>query len=267
MADAQDRGWGPGWPNCQTDKFVKVRLSNGVAVVARREIAELVKLIYEEGIRRGYAPRDGQTWGASCRAIKGTSTPSNHSWALAFDTNSLANPQRRPLTTDMPKWWVDLWKRYGFRWGGDYVRATPDSMHTEFMGTPADAARFTEQARRELAGADHHPVPVPPPQEDDDMLAFTQEIPPDGKTHTVPVPPPGPGGLGNLRVWASLATDHGGSTVRLARGAPGAWRIEDKLAVTAGRPWVEELVTGDQIVSVKNNGPEHVTVLVEAGRR
>lgn len=172
---ADQRGWGPGWPNCQTDKFVKVVLSNGVRVIARREIAELAKLLFEEGIRRGYLPRDGQTWGAACRAIRGTNTPSNHSWALAFDINSLANPQRRPLTTDMPVWYREMWKRYGFRWGGDYTSATPDSMHFEYMGTPQSAITDTSRARAALATPDHQPVPVPIPsvsQEDPMTVAI-----------------------------------------------------------------------------------------------
>lgn len=177
---ADERGWGPGWPNCQADRFVKVVLSNGVRVIARREIAELAKLLFEEGIRRGYDPLDGQTWGASCRPIKGTKTPSNHSWALAFDINSLANPQRRPLTTDMPRWFIELWKAYGFRWGGDYTSATPDSMHFEYMGTPQSAVIDTARARAALAESGHEPVPVPPPvhvpsEEDDMAKAFTYD--------------------------------------------------------------------------------------------
>lgn len=147
---ADTRGWGPGWPNCQTSKLVTVVLSNGLRLPVRREMAELFRLLCEETIRLGYALHSDETWGFACRAIKGTQTPSNHSWGLAVDINSRENPQRRPLTTNLPPAVVALWKRYGFRWGGDYQHATPDAMHFEYMGTPETAKADTERARRDL---------------------------------------------------------------------------------------------------------------------
>ena len=43
--------------------------------------------------------------------------------------------------TDMPEWMPALWKLYGVPVGGDYS-SRQDAMHYEFMGTPADAARY-----------------------------------------------------------------------------------------------------------------------------
>lgn len=161
MADAQARGWGTGWPHCQSDKYLKVTFSNGVKVVVRREIAELVKLLGEESIKQ-YPPKDGQTWGAACRPIAGTDPPiaSNHSWGLAIDWNSLENPQRRPLTMQMPWSMAELWERFGFRSGARYVNSKPDPMHLEYMGTPATAAEHTRRARAEFGVPGHTPVPV-----------------------------------------------------------------------------------------------------------
>lgn len=148
--DAQDRGWGPGWPNCQESKIVDLTV-NGVSFPGgvRAELKELCTLLLEETERRGYNLVKGWCWGFACRAISGSSTPSNHSWGLALDINAPKNPYGSTLVTDMPAWMPELWARYGFRWGGAYS-GVKDAMHYEFMGTPAEAAALTEQARNEL---------------------------------------------------------------------------------------------------------------------
>ncbi len=136
---ARSRGWGPGWPGCQTGRLVTVAVPGGVRLSVRREIAPLVAWLCEETARRGYALRSGQCWGFACRSIRGSSSPSNHSWGLAVDLNSLANPMGPSLRTDMPAWMPELWTRHGFRWGGTYA-TRKDAMHYEYMGTPAGAA-------------------------------------------------------------------------------------------------------------------------------
>ena len=127
----------------------------------RAEIRELLILLLEETERRGYRLHDGWCWAYACRGIKrpdGTmsDTPSNHSWGLALDLNAPANPNTSgPLVTDMPTWMPELWESYGFRWGGNYRKyggSTVDAMHYEFMGSVADAARYTEKARQEIGG-------------------------------------------------------------------------------------------------------------------
>lgn len=141
---ASKRGWGPGWPNCQPGTIVTITRPDGLRLPVRREIAPLVAWLIAETERRGYDVKPGQTWGYACRAIRGSHTASNHSWGLAVDINAPANPMTSHLVTDMPDWMPELWARYGFRWGGTY-RTRPDAMHYEFMGTPADAARYTAQ--------------------------------------------------------------------------------------------------------------------------
>lgn len=168
MADAEARGWGPGWPNCQSSKMTQIdvggtKFPGGV----RTEIAELVTRLVQETKNRGYIfgksgdPNYG-CWGYMCRAIRGTSRPSNHSWGLAVDINAPTNPHKAPpLVTDMPSWMPDLWSQYGFRWGGTYSR--PDAMHYEFMGTPADATNYINKARSVNLGGAPAPKPPPPP--------------------------------------------------------------------------------------------------------
>lgn len=154
--------WGPGWPHCQYSKinhnfavdtkWGRVTFPGGV----RREAEELITRLVKETANRGYRfgvegnPSYG-CWGFSCRAISGTSSPSNHSWGLAVDINAPSNPRSSSLRTNMPSWMPDLWNAYGFRWGGDY-KTNPDAMHYEFMGSVSDMIRLTQVARRNLLG-------------------------------------------------------------------------------------------------------------------
>lgn len=147
MSSAASRGWGPGWPNCQRGTIVTLVRPDGLRLPIRREIAPLVAWLMDETERRGYDIRPDWTWGYACRAIRGSSSPSNHSWGLAVDINAPKNPMGSRLITDMPRWMTDLWKAHGFGWGGDY-RSRPDAMHMEFLGTPADAARYIAQVQK-----------------------------------------------------------------------------------------------------------------------
>jgi len=167
---ADQRGWGPGFPNCQRDKLVTVALSNGQKLPVRGEISFLVKALAEETLRRGYWLTPGWNWGFACRAIRGSSTPSNHSWGLAVDLNAPTNPMGSTLKTDMPTWMVELWESYGFRWGGRYP-TRPDAMHYEFVGTPADAQRLTKKILADGIGAAIGPVPPESkPNMEDDLM-------------------------------------------------------------------------------------------------
>ena len=151
MATAESRGWGPGWP---TDNRKKCGWADGggVRLLVRAEIVELVSILLEQTVRGGYqldAVADDD-WGYASRPIRGTSTPSNHSWGLAVDLNAASNPMGSELVTDMPAWMVGMWTACGFRWGGAYS-GRKDAMHYEYMGRPSDVARDTTTARR-LAG-------------------------------------------------------------------------------------------------------------------
>jgi hypothetical protein len=159
---AAQRGWGAGWPSCGGAKaagtaVVTADLS-GTRMSVHKRVARLVDLLIDATERRGYRLISGQCGGYNCRAIGGTNSPSNHSWGLAVDLNWQRNPMRRPLTTDIPAWMVEMWNRYGFAWGGHYT-GTPDAMHFEFMGTPEQADAMTALALRELTGEGPPPAP------------------------------------------------------------------------------------------------------------
>lgn len=147
MTGAGDRGWGPGWPTERTADQVKISRagSTPTAISVHRGIAPLVA----EGLRSTEEEirYDVRMLGGYCsRPIRGsTSTPSNHSWGLAVDINWDKNPMLKSrLVTDLPAQMVTAWKALGFAWGGDY-RTRKDSMHFEFMGTPAQAAALAGQ--------------------------------------------------------------------------------------------------------------------------
>ena len=69
------------------------------------------------------------------RTINGTTQMSRHGLGLAIDINPRQNPQRDDgrLITNMPAWFVDVWRDAGFCWGGDW-RFSKDAMHFSWMG-------------------------------------------------------------------------------------------------------------------------------------
>ena len=145
---ASQRGWGPGWPNPRTDHVVTaVCGANRIALPVRVEIAPLVQRLVAD-LEHQHGPfHSGQCWGFANRAIRGTHTPSNHSWGLAIDLDA---PDPRARHT-IGSYASGLAARYGFRWGGDYV-GRKDYMHFEFMGTPASAAALVHGVRPVAAG-------------------------------------------------------------------------------------------------------------------
>jgi hypothetical protein len=154
-----------GWPGACAGSYARVVINSaGAAVSVDAAIAELVGLIMHANERDGYHYRPGDTGAYNCRKISGSSVWSNHAYGLAIDENWSTNPMARPLKTDKPSWLIQRWNRYGFAWGGNYTGSTPpDTMHFEFMGTPAQAAAATALARAELGGGGSGPVPVAPP--------------------------------------------------------------------------------------------------------
>lgn len=59
---------------------------------------------------------------------------SRHSWGTATDINPKRNPMQTEFVTDLPDSLVAIYKRYGFRWGGEFKDS--DTMHFDFVGDP-----------------------------------------------------------------------------------------------------------------------------------
>lgn len=149
--NAQARGWGTGWPACQLDKMAVVVLENGVRLTVRREMAPLIRYLFNYSMRRwGYVIRSSDSGGFNCRAIAGTTIPSNHSWGLAVDVNWNDNPMVSSASnwrSTIPPGMVSFLWAYGFFWGGWYT-GTKDPMHFEFVKTPAAVPALEMQARK-----------------------------------------------------------------------------------------------------------------------
>jgi hypothetical protein len=55
---------------------------------------------------------------------------SNHALAMAIDFNPQDNPYRAGAPNNFPPGFVEIMKRNGFEWGGDWLRSQ-DTMHFE----------------------------------------------------------------------------------------------------------------------------------------
>jgi D-alanyl-D-alanine carboxypeptidase-like protein len=152
------RGWGPGFPNCSYQAMVPLEVDGIRFGSVRREVHDLAEMLITETIRRGYVYHRSpqQQWGYNCRAVRGSTAPSFHSWGLALDFNSATNWLGRTDGGDIPSWMVSLWHDYGWGWGGNYT-GRKDPMHFEYGRTPADAVRDTQRARDNLGGDDVSP--------------------------------------------------------------------------------------------------------------
>lgn len=146
---ASGRGWGMGWPHCQSHSMSAVT-GGGVRIAVRKEIAPIVKelLDYAEN-KLGYSIKSGQCGGFNCRPIGGTQTASNHSWGLAVDINWRENPMSSRFSATIPPELVKAFWKCGFYWGGWYSGGTKyDPMHCEYVGKPSDVARHLKAARK-----------------------------------------------------------------------------------------------------------------------
>lgn len=72
------------------------------------------------------------------RTIRGSHRMSRHAMGLAIDINPATNPHTsgNQLVSDMPEWFVQIWRDAGFCWGGDW-RNSKDAMHFSWMGPGA----------------------------------------------------------------------------------------------------------------------------------
>lgn len=160
--NAKSRGWGDGWPDPSGD-FERITAA-GVSVVVRADygFGELIETLFKATEQRfGYdinpAGQVLQTWGFANRPIRGTNIASNHSWGLAVDINSLANPMQYTFKSDIPPEVVAMWSECGFYWGGYYANRK-DAMHFEYVLKPSDVAESLRKAKAYLTS---QPRPVP----------------------------------------------------------------------------------------------------------
>lgn len=161
-----DNGWGGyQWPGgVPVALLARVTVPGNVAIQCRRELAELVGIMYELAYRKyGRTFERGFTGGYQNRAIAGTATPSNHSKGKAIDNDAQFNPMSTRWQCDIPPGLVHDWEILGFYWGGRYTGKT-DTMHFEYTYAPTDVAGHVALGRTMLAavgGAVPTPTPAP----------------------------------------------------------------------------------------------------------
>ena len=151
--DAQQRGWGRGWPNCQPLNMVTIT-SAGETLKIHKTIKDLVVTLMNNTERK-YGYPITVAYGYACRNIAGQDIASNHSWGLAVDINPARNPQSTTLRSEIPPAAVKMWEACGFYWGGRYV-ITKDAMHFEYIFRPSDVPADLVQAKK-------YTVYTPPP--------------------------------------------------------------------------------------------------------
>ena len=101
------------------------------ALPAFQRVASALAVEAQQG--RVYPVRDVSAFFS--RTIAGSRQMSRHGLGLAIDINPSQNPQRNDgrLITNMPQWFVDIWRDAGFCWGGDWA-FSKDAMHFSWMG-------------------------------------------------------------------------------------------------------------------------------------
>lgn len=145
---------------------------NGTEVTVDSRVLPALRRLNDILARHRYAPKVGETWGYNCRKITGGSGYSLHSYGIALDINSRANPYGPRLVTDMPREMVDSIKAIRttaglpvWRWGGEFS-GSKDAMHFEIVASPAELARG-------IAGV--HSPSVDPEEDEEDMILFLRK--------------------------------------------------------------------------------------------
>ena len=149
-------------PNRDASQMMWVRAPiSGAKWQVHRELAPILAHIVGTAEQRGHlfdhGPGDiDDDWGYYVRKIAGSSAWSWHSAGAAVDIDAQNYPQgqRRRIP---PSWLIDLFRQWGWNWGGEWSQ--PDPMHFEFRGTVERARQLVGM----LGASDAQNVPVPVP--------------------------------------------------------------------------------------------------------
>lgn len=87
------------------------------------------------------------------RAKIGGGGRSLHSWGIAIDINPESNPYQPgnygPPQTDIPPQIIDIFKKYGFAWGGDWP-GERDAMHFEWYGAELNGSVLDKTSQQKI---------------------------------------------------------------------------------------------------------------------
>jgi peptidoglycan hydrolase-like protein with peptidoglycan-binding domain len=150
-----------GWTGdrCQPDRMTTVIVGGSKFMVNKRARANWLTFLvrFDREVER--IALDGWDGGYACRPVRGSTSPSFHSWGLAVDLNASRHPLGQAGTFTRAQ--VVAIRRLlaafpELRWGGDYTKRK-DEQHFEIIKAPAECAALAKKR----AVAVTHPFPLP----------------------------------------------------------------------------------------------------------
>ena len=149
-----------------------------------------------------------------------------------------------------------LWNRYGFAWGGNYNDngrlGKADSMHYEFMGTPADADQMTALALYELTG-EYVPVGGSGSSRKDDPVAVIPiTVAADNTFRSSVMAEAGGDSIVVARAWITVGSTWGNSSFAItALDGGGRVLVQQRFDVPNNNTRVVELPGGSKLATVE----------------
>jgi LysM repeat protein len=129
-------------PQWESDYLAKVELPFSIRLswdqtkvvknlYCHKELIEIFPAVFAD-IERSGLRDEIKTYGGcfNYRTKRNGSKISTHSWAIAIDLNPTSNPMGS--AGDMDQRIVDIFRAYGFTWGGDWSGSSKDPMHFQF---------------------------------------------------------------------------------------------------------------------------------------
>jgi len=149
--DVQEtRGFGASYPSINgfpchnSPQAIGVRTytvpGTAVKVPVRGDVSPLLIGFLKEWNQKVEPLRPGWCWGYAARPVRGSTAPSFHWAGIAVDGNAPSHPlgKRGTFTSKQAATIRALCRKYGLRWGGDYVNRA-DEMHAEVIESYTDA--------------------------------------------------------------------------------------------------------------------------------
>lgn len=129
-------------PRWETDQLASAALPFGMPlswdpakivsnIQCHKKLVALFPEVFAEVQRQGLKNQI-RTYGGcfNFRSKRTSGKLSTHSWGIAIDLNPDTNRQGKP--GDMDPGIVDVFRQFGFTWGGDWPGPTKDPMHFQF---------------------------------------------------------------------------------------------------------------------------------------
>ena len=119
----------------------KVKLKkSSMKITVHKKLASNYKKAFKEMYKEKFPIKKNETSTYAWRMLSGSSLMSTHSFGAAIDINWLDNPtvsdfnykpKSGPYVINSKI--VNIWKRYGFSWGGSWSGEFRDLMHFEYL--------------------------------------------------------------------------------------------------------------------------------------